>query len=147
MALYKDLVFRLFLCPSICLFIHQSINICVNPNFDCNVQVHYPRTIKASDDTWYKLALRDDNSDSSIHILPGPIFHGLLTLLLCVVWHRLRRNSCSDVNCLLGRLLTWNMKPCFFTEKKKVNKKDSECPLLFLWLMLKGLSVYKCFVS
>ena len=29
-------------------FVHQSVNICVNPYFDPNVQVHFPRTIKAS---------------------------------------------------------------------------------------------------
>ena len=34
---------------------------------------------------WYKLALRDDNSDSSIHILPRLVFHGSLTLDICVI--------------------------------------------------------------
>ena len=29
-------------------FVHQSINICVNPNFDPNNQVHFSRTIKAA---------------------------------------------------------------------------------------------------
>ena len=43
MARYRDLVFL----PSICSSVHQSVNICINPNFDLNhnVQVHFPRTI------------------------------------------------------------------------------------------------------
>ena len=61
MARYRDPVFR----P----FVHQSVNIRVNPNFDPNVQVHFPKNYKGySDNTWYKLALRDDNSDISIHV-------------------------------------------------------------------------------
>ena len=43
------------------------VNICVNLNFDPNVQALFPRTIKATV-TRYKPALRDDNSDCSIHI-------------------------------------------------------------------------------
>ena len=34
--------------PSLCPFVHQSINFCVNSNFDPNVQVYFPRTIKAT---------------------------------------------------------------------------------------------------
>ena len=28
--------------------VRQSVNICINPNFDPNVQVHFPRTIEAT---------------------------------------------------------------------------------------------------
>ena len=40
MLRYRDLVF--------CLFSRQSINICVNSYFDPNVEVNFPRTIKAT---------------------------------------------------------------------------------------------------
>ena len=35
-------------CPSIHMFTHQSFNICVNPSFNPNFQVHFPRTLKAT---------------------------------------------------------------------------------------------------
>ena len=44
MAQYWNPVFCLSFCP----FVGQSINICVYPNLDSNVQVHFPRTIKAT---------------------------------------------------------------------------------------------------
>ena len=40
------LLARPFLHPY--LFISQCVNICVNPNLDLNVQVHFPRTVKAT---------------------------------------------------------------------------------------------------
>ena len=63
-------------------FVRQSVNICVNSVFDPNVQGSFPKSYKGYiDDTWYKLAFRDDdNSDSSIHIWPWPVFHGSPTL-------------------------------------------------------------------
>ena len=44
MAQYRDPVVRLF----VHVFVSQSVNICVNPYFDPNVQVHFPRTIKVT---------------------------------------------------------------------------------------------------
>ena len=40
MEQYRDQVLRSF--------VHQSVNVCVNPNFDPDIQGHFPRTIKAT---------------------------------------------------------------------------------------------------
>ena len=45
---WHDIGIRLFVHSSIRPFVLQSVNICVNPNFDPNVQFHFPRTINAS---------------------------------------------------------------------------------------------------
>ena len=70
--------------PSIC----PSIGLSINPSTFVSALMFklFPKDYKGySDDTCYRLALRDDNSDSSIHIWPQPLFQGSLTLYICVI--------------------------------------------------------------
>ena len=47
MVRYRDPIIRPFIHESIHPFDHQSVNICINPNFDPNIQVYFPRALKA----------------------------------------------------------------------------------------------------